>query len=247
MVLRSGAAAFVLFCSALLLACSRPPLAPQKLKGVWHQVQAGETVEKISKKYGADPEVVAEINDISGDSALSSRKELFVPTADGALPGTGAPPPAPIAPAAAAKDENKTVAAKGRCGEEGRPCLAWPAKGSVTSYFGTRGDAHHDGIDIAASKGDPVSAAGDGKVLYSGDDIKGYGNMIIVRHDGGLLTVYAHNDENLVKEGDQVKRGQTIAKAGSTGSASGPHLHFEVRKDERPEDPMLYLTSKEEK
>ena len=240
-----GAAASILLFSTALSTCARTPVAPLKLKGVWHEVQKGDTVRKVAEKYGVDPAVVAELNDLSGDGELASRKEVFVPTEDGAPPGTGAPPPPPLV--AAGDGEKQSRSAKGSCGEGERPCFAWPVKGKVTSLFGTRGGAHHDGIDISAATGTPVTAAEDGKTLYSGDDIKGYGNMIIVRHDGQLLTVYAHNDENLIVEGDQVKRGQVIAKVGSTGSATGPHLHFEVRKEEQPVDPMLYLPSEEDR
>jgi murein DD-endopeptidase MepM/ murein hydrolase activator NlpD len=113
--------------------------------------------------------------------------------------------------------------------------------GEVWSGFGPKGGKHHDGIDLAAPVGTPVRAAADGLVIYSGDAIKGYGNLVILRHDGGIVTIYAHNSKNRVAEGAAVKRGETIAEVGQTGAATAPHVHFEVRVDERPRDPLLYL------
>ncbi len=99
----------------------------------------------------------------------------------------------------------------------------------------------HEGVDISAPKGTGVLAADDGKVVYSDNSIRGYGNMIIIKHAGKLTTVYAHNRVNLVDTGDFVKKGQKIAEVGATGRASGPHLHFEVRIGEKPVDPEFYL------
>jgi murein DD-endopeptidase MepM/ murein hydrolase activator NlpD len=96
-------------------------------------------------------------------------------------------------------------------------------------------------MDIDAAQGAEIRAAADGVVLYSGSDIKGYGNLVIIRHDQGLITVYAHNDENRVKEGETVAKGQNIGTVGSSGSATHPHLQFEIRRDETPEDPARHL------
>jgi murein DD-endopeptidase MepM/ murein hydrolase activator NlpD len=135
--------------------------------------------------------------------------------------------------------------AAGACTAGADECLSWPLDGEVSSGFGSRDGKQHDGIDIVAAKGAPVRAAAAGKVLYSGDEIKGYGNLVIIRHQGGIITVYAHADENLVAEGDDVERGQVVARVGRTGSATTDHLHFEVRVDERPRDPLQYLSAKE--
>lgn len=107
----------------------------------------------------------------------------------------------------------------------------WPlANVTVTSEFGKRGRRFHEGIDLRARLGTPVYAAQDGEVIYSGNRIKGYGNMVVVRHSKGLFSIYAHHSRNLVKKGDQVRRGQQLALSGKTGRSSGPHLHFEVRR-----------------
>jgi len=121
--------------------------------------------------------------------------------------------------------------------------LLWPASGSVSSSFGPRGNAHHDGIDIAAPEGTPIRAALDGTVAYVGA-LRGYGKVVILSHEGGLTTVYAHNSKNLVGQGTRVRRGTVIASVGQTGRTTGPNLHFEVRKDNQARDPMVFLPKK---
>ena len=121
--------------------------------------------------------------------------------------------------------------------------LLWPAAGSVSSIFGPRGNAHHDGIDIAAPEGTPIRAALDGSVVYVGA-LRGYGKVVILSHEDGLTTVYAHNSKNLVSHGARVRRGTVIASVGQTGRTTGPNLHFEVRKDNRARDPMVFLPKK---
>ncbi|MCB9093730.1 MAG: M23 family metallopeptidase [Halobacteriovoraceae bacterium] len=115
-----------------------------------------------------------------------------------------------------------------------------PYHNTITSYYGWRKRRHHDGIDISAPQGTPIVASRDGLVIYSGK-MRGYGKVIIVRHDDGYHTVYAHNSRNIADKGDRVDRGQVIAKVGSTGRATGNHLHFEVRKENSPTDPLKYL------
>lgn len=118
----------------------------------------------------------------------------------------------------------------------------WPVKGKVIAGFGARPDkSHNDGIDISVPQGTEVMAAEGGVVAYSGNELKGYGNLILIRHDGGWVSAYGHNDELLVKRGDKVKRGQTIAKAGNTGAVDRPQLHFELRQDSKPVDPLPHM------
>ncbi len=108
--------------------------------------------------------------------------------------------------------------------------LSWPVGyGRVVSAFGPRNSSFHDGLDIASDEGLPVRASHSGKVVYAGSKLSGYGNLVILRHPSGLLTVYAHNRKILVEVGDNIHRGMTIALLGQTGHASGPHVHFEVR------------------
>jgi murein DD-endopeptidase MepM/ murein hydrolase activator NlpD len=118
----------------------------------------------------------------------------------------------------------------------------WPVKGRIIANFGARPDkSHNDGIDISVPQGTEVMAAEGGVVAYSGNELKGYGNLILIRHDGGWVSAYGNNDELLVKRGDKVKRGQTIAKAGNTGAVDRPQLHFELRQDSKPVDPLPHM------
>jgi murein DD-endopeptidase MepM/ murein hydrolase activator NlpD len=120
----------------------------------------------------------------------------------------------------------------------------WPTNQVVvTSSFGARGRDHHDGIDLRARRGTPVNAAAEGKVIYAGSKISGYGKMIVIRHHSKLSTIYAHNSKLLVRTGARVRRGQRIALSGNTGHSSGPHVHFEVREGITAINPLLLLPS----
>ncbi len=119
--------------------------------------------------------------------------------------------------------------------------LEWPLRGVLSSRFGPREGHPHDGIDLSVSDGTEVHAAATGEVVYSGSGLRGYGNLIILRHGGGLVTIYAHNSELRVAVGARIERGQVIALSGHSGRATAPHLHFEVRLDDQPRDPELYL------
>ena len=120
----------------------------------------------------------------------------------------------------------------------------WPVRGRVISEFGARPDGgHNDGIDLAVPAGTSVLAAENGVVAYAGNELKGYGNLVLIRHANNWVSAYAHNEEILVKRGDKVRRGQVIAKAGATGSVSQPQVHFELRKGSRPVDPTKFMSS----
>lgn len=121
----------------------------------------------------------------------------------------------------------------------------WPVPNSknVSSEFGSRWGKKHEGIDIPARTGSHILAISDGVVVYSGNDLGGYGNIIVVAHRHGLFSVYAHNNKNYVRDDERVVKGQVIGEVGSTGKSTGPHLHFEVRRDGRALNP-LYLVSK---
>lgn len=126
----------------------------------------------------------------------------------------------------------------------GKGPFVWPVQGKVIGAFGSSTEGlKNDGINIAAPAGAPVMAAADGTIAYAGNELRGFGNMILIRHDGGYVTAYAHNASLLVKKGDKVKRGQTIARVGQTGAVFGPQLHFEIRKGTQPVDPMTFLGS----
>ncbi|MEZ5787262.1 MAG: LysM peptidoglycan-binding domain-containing M23 family metallopeptidase, partial [Xanthobacteraceae bacterium] len=122
------------------------------------------------------------------------------------------------------------------------PAFRWPVRGRVITSFGTKVNGQrNDGIDLAVPEGTSVRAAGDGVVAYAGNELKGYGNLILVRHSDGYVTAYAHASEIMVKRNEKVRRGQIIAKSGQTGNVSGPQLHFEIRKGSSPVDPMQHL------
>ncbi|MFB3895260.1 MAG: M23 family metallopeptidase [bacterium] len=127
---------------------------------------------------------------------------------------------------------NEAVSAQG---------FVWPVEGEVLSFFGERNGRVHQGIDICVKKGTKIYAAKSGKVIYSDNELGGYGNIIIIEHKNGWSTVYAHNAKNLVKKNKRVTRGQVIALVGQTGNATGPHLHFEIRKGKEAVNPVLYL------
>jgi lipoprotein NlpD len=128
----------------------------------------------------------------------------------------------------------------------GAVTLQWPVSGgTVTSGFGQRNGSFHDGIDISAPVGTAVHAADDGDVIYS-DVLRGYGNVIIVRHTQGLATVYAHNQTNRAREGQRVRRGDLIGTVGESGRTTGANLHFEVRKDNVARDPVYFLPAVEQ-
>ncbi|MEJ0077054.1 MAG: LysM peptidoglycan-binding domain-containing M23 family metallopeptidase [Alphaproteobacteria bacterium] len=119
----------------------------------------------------------------------------------------------------------------------------WPVKGRVIQGFGPKqGGGQNDGINVAVPEGTPIKAAEDGVVAYAGSELKGYGNLVLVRHSNGFVTAYAHASELNVKKGETIKRGQVIGKAGQTGNVASPQLHFEVRKGATPVDPSQYLT-----
>jgi lipoprotein NlpD len=116
----------------------------------------------------------------------------------------------------------------------------WPVKGKITSKFGPRRETFHDGIDISARVGTRIRAIQAGQVMYS-DRLRGYGNIIIIRHGQRLASVYAHNRKNLVRKGKKIRRGEVIGEVGTTGRVTGPHLHFEIRKNNTARDPLYYL------
>lgn len=126
--------------------------------------------------------------------------------------------------------------------EESLPGFRWPVKGKVISAYGAKpGGLRNEGINIAVPEGSSVRSAESGVVAYAGNELKGYGNLVLIRHAGGWVTAYAHNKELFVKRGDTVKRGDVIAKAGQTGSVTSPQVHFEVRKGATAMDPIRFL------
>lgn len=147
-----------------------------------------------------------------------------------------------LSPNAALTVEGDPVAAPAPVTAAKTAKLRWPARGRVVQGFGPRSDGtHNDGVDIAVPAGTDVLAAEDGVVAYAGNEVKTYGNLVLVRHDNGWVTAYANNEKLLVQRGDRVKRGQAVAKAGKSGGAEQPQVHFEVRVGSKPVDPVGYL------
>jgi murein DD-endopeptidase MepM/ murein hydrolase activator NlpD len=194
----------------------------------YHVVRPGETLSRIGEAYGVPYQKIARANDLDDPSLIRVGQRLLIPDPKRkgrvvALENGGAP---------SRRGEGKPSDA---------PRLSWPvANGALTSGFGPRGGGFHDGIDISAPSGTPVYAAAAGKVAYC-SRLPGYGNVIIVRHGGGYATVYAHNRQHHVKEGDPVKEGQMIARVGESGRTTGPNLHFEVRRGNVAHNPLYFL------
>jgi murein DD-endopeptidase MepM/ murein hydrolase activator NlpD len=127
-------------------------------------------------------------------------------------------------------------------GTDGTPSFHWPVRGQVIAGFGPRPDGQrNDGINIAVPENTPIKAADDGVVAYSGNELKSFGNLVLVRHANDYVTVYAHAKELRVKAGDQIKGGDLIGLSGQTGNVDTPQIHFEIRKRSTPVDPMQLL------
>ncbi|WP_312895195.1 peptidoglycan DD-metalloendopeptidase family protein [Microvirga sp.] len=148
--------------------------------------------------------------------------------------------PVPAAPAPAAQPEAaKAPAPEPEATASVSGDFRWPARGRVIAGFGANGG--NEGINIAVPEGTPVKAAEAGTVTYAGSEVKGYGNLVLIKHENGFVSAYAHNGSLNVKRGEQVKRGQVIATSGQTGNVTSPQLHFEIRKGAQPVDPLKHL------
>jgi len=207
--------------------------------GVTHVVQSGQTLYGIAQTYRIDVQKLIRINKIRDASNISVGTRLWIPGAFRVLH-------VPSMDRHKHAVQNKKSVRKHQMKKRApvKNYLQWPVKGTLTSTFGKRGGRKHDGIDIGTTKGTPVYAAADGQVVFSDWGPTGYGLMVIIKHKHYLTTVYAHNSKNWVRKNAWVKRGQKVASVGSTGRSTGPHLHFEVRNDSHPRNPLKYLPSK---
>jgi murein DD-endopeptidase MepM/ murein hydrolase activator NlpD len=207
----------------------------------------GEAAPKVAAAKPAAPKATTASNAMPAATGEESTGAATTKTADASavpepIPGSTAAPAS--APAAAGND----AAAGGQQVAEGAPIagapgMRWPVRGKIISGFGPKANGlKNEGINIAVPEGTSIRAAADGVVAYSGNELKGYGNLVLIRHEDGYVTAYAHASELFVKRGDTVKRGDVIAKAGQTGSVSSPQLHFEVRKGAVALDPMKFLS-----
>jgi len=192
--------------------------------GVYHTVKKGQTLWRIAKTYGVDMQTIAEYNDIYDKNLIYAGQDLFIPGAGKELDvevykGGG-------------EEQGDIVVRKGM--------FVWPTDGVVYSLFGVRWGVMHSGLDISGKSGTPVLAATDGTVEFAGRK-GGYGNLVVVRHAEDYETYYGHLSVISVKQGDLVKKGDKIGLMGSTGKSTGPHLHFEVRRDNKVRNPLFFL------
>jgi murein DD-endopeptidase MepM/ murein hydrolase activator NlpD len=213
-------------CALGLLSCaqgrSTTPVIPKPSAGTYHHVRPGETLAAIGRLYGLEWKTLAKANELADPHHLEVGQSIWIPPS--ARQGYPRLPPLAV-PSRFAPDR----------------VLQWPAQGLLSSNFGQRGRRLHAGIDISGERGTPIVAADAGTVLFSGSGPNGYGNTVMLHHNHGLITLYAHNERNVVRQGDRVRRGQVIAYMGDTGRASGTHLHFEVHQEGRLTDPRRWL------
>jgi murein DD-endopeptidase MepM/ murein hydrolase activator NlpD len=237
-----------------------------------HVVNRGDTLLGIAHRNHIPVAELARANGLAPTATLKLGMKLTVPGAKTAAVAPPTPALQPVAaaqPAAAAaltatkmaaavpESQQKARLAQSTTTEElsgpspvkaaeatgALPSFRWPVRGRVITAYGakTNGKAN-DGINLAVPEGTPVKAADDGVVAYSGNELKGYGNLVLIRHANGYVTAYAHASELLVKRGDTIRRGQVIAKSGQSGEVASPQLHFEIRKGSSPVDPLQFLS-----
>lgn len=236
-----------------------------------HIVKPGESLIGIARNHGLSLAALARANRMNPFTKVSVGDRIKIPAEAGRMamrqtPVTeAAPAPKPAQPHVAqphtpppvqrmaslptqnvrvAMQEPATTESLGKKAEPagGLPSFRWPVRGRIIAGFGAKPNGtQNDGINLAVPEGTPVKAAEDGVVAYAGNELKGYGNLILVRHANGYVSAYANASALLVKRGDTVKRGQVIAHAGQTGNVTSPQLHFEIRKGSTPVDPTKYL------
>lgn len=221
-----------------------------------HIVQKGDTIYSISRRYNVDMSVLTRTNNLYAPYSIYLGQILK-------LPGSVVEPTehwislkkrptqtaarntaksAPKQTKTGRKSTRRTAVRLPTPPDRAKAKFAWPVNGTVMNKFGSAGGGrHNDGINIKVAEGTFVRAAENGVVAYAGNELKGFGNLLLVKHADGWITAYAHNKEFLVKRGDTVKRGQPMAKAGKTGNAKEPQLHFEIRRGTKAVDPMSYL------
>lgn len=230
-----------------------------------HEVAAGDTVYSIARRYDVDRSELVRLNRIQPPYTIPVGQKLILPTPGSAVESEPAPvevaytppadpipepqaspsaaPPAVAAPSPREPKSRDAVRAALADPPARAGAFLWPVQGPVLSSYGAKsGGEHNDGINIAAPRGTPVRAAENGVVAYAGEELKGFGRLLLVKHADGWVTAYAHNEELLVGAGDRVERGQTIARVGSSGHVDRPQLHFEVRRGTRALDPEAQLS-----
>jgi len=225
--------------------------------GVYHEVKQGQTLWSIARAYGVDVRTLARVNQVADTTALYTGQKLYVPGAtqqreivrrcpcgtetvkSSSSVKTLSEILRPAEGTSTAKTAHTVVTAKETALE--RVVLIWPVQGEISRGFEQNATRRHDGIDIVAARGTSIQAAADGEVIFSGWGPGGYGRIVILQHQAEVVTIYAHNHDNLVQLGQRVRQGEPIATVGQSGRATGNHLHFEVRHKAVPIPPYKFL------
>lgn len=194
---------------------------------VVYTVQKGDILNRIARQFNVSINEIVKVNGIVNPNILSIGQELIIPGVQNTTPVSGADSPTRL--------RSVSTANRGSISN-----FLWPCIGQITSHYGPRNNGFHHGLDIAAPRGTEVKVARSGIVEFAGW-LNIYGRTVIVNHGNGNQTLYAHNNQTLVKEGDQVVAGQAVATIGSTGNATGPHVHFEIIMDGKRVDPIRFL------
>jgi lipoprotein NlpD len=216
-------------------------------KGVYLTVAKGVTLYRISLAYKIPISKLMEANRLASPADLKAGQKLFIPGAEKVLRVEPYSPLSSSAKRGLEQSLGKVPKASLSLppGPSPRPRrglnIIWPIEGKINSPFGPRGKEFHAGIDIASPSYQEVKAAMDGEVILARNTRHGYGKVVFLQHDGGYMTVYAHLNVIMVREGEAVRQGQAIGGVGSTGRSTGPHLHFELRHNDRPIDPLPLL------
>ena len=233
------------------------PVQPAPPKESVYRAASGDTLIAIARKYNVALPELAKANNVEPNHRVAPGDRIMVPGGHGiepkqagtskiekpqTAPSTVASIPPQRANVATPEPTAPETAAKTAEPAGSMPTFRWPVHGRVISSFGARVNGQaNDGINVAVPEGTPVKSAEDGVVAYAGNELKGFGNLVLVRHANGYVSAYAHASEIAVKRGDTIKRGQVIAKAGQTGNVTSPQLHFEIRKGSTPVDPTQFL------
>jgi murein DD-endopeptidase MepM/ murein hydrolase activator NlpD len=197
---------------------------------------------RVARVAQPETQKVAQSKSLNAPPKAKTEAKAVAKAQPKAAPMLASHQPTETASVASPATDAPTTANPVRAGN-GSLSFRWPAKGRIIAGFGPKTNGQtNDGINIALPEGTPIKAAEDGVVAYAGNELKGYGNLVLVRHADGYVTAYAHAKELLVKRGDPIKRGQTIARSGQTGNVDAPQLHFEIRKGPAPIDPMPHLS-----
>jgi len=238
------------------------PTAPANL----HTTAAGDTIFSLSRKYKVTPQSIASANNLTLSTQLKIGQQIKIPAGSAPIANTPAPQAQPLqknvqtVPTTAPQQlvQNENVPAPENVGmvrpntppavndtraPNAAPTFHWPVRGRILSAYGKKPNGQqNDGINVSVPEGTAIRASEDGVVAYAGNELKGFGNLVLIRHADNWVTAYAHLGAIDVKKDQKIKRGEVIAKAGQTGGVTSPQLHFEIRKGSSPVDPEKHLS-----